>query len=186
MTLQLPDQQVVTERVTELEGQDPLSAFDQLSLCCQREIGGPDQSPIVESPMPTIRTQQGRRTHLVPLTLLGAFVVGAFVGLPLALFVHGLTGRPLIAAVTALLVLTLLVGGVIRGLRDDDAQVAIARIADWRPRRNDDDGRGDPRDGGSSAFACRSHGSGFAGRRHRSSARARVLSTGGLGGRPLV
>ena len=117
VTLQLPDQQVVTERVTELECQDPLSAFDQLALCRQREIGGPDQSPIVESPMPTIRSQQGRKTHLVPLTLLAAFVVGAFVGLPLALFVHGLTGRPLIAAVTALLVLTLLVGGVIRGLR---------------------------------------------------------------------
>jgi len=53
----------------------------------------------------------------VPLTLLGALVVAAFVGLPLALFVHGLTRRPLIAAVTALLVLTVLVGGVVRGLR---------------------------------------------------------------------
>ena len=117
MTLQLPDQHVVTERVTELQGQDPLSAFDQLALGCQREIGGPDQSPIVESPMPTIRSQQGRKTHLVPLTLLGGLVVGAFVGLPLALFVHGLTRRPLVAAVTALLVLTVLVGGVVRGLR---------------------------------------------------------------------
>ncbi len=117
MTLQLPDQQVVTERVTELQGQGPLSAFDQLALGCKSEIGRPDESTIVESPMPTIRSQPGRKTHLVSLTLLGALVVGAFVGLPLALFVHGLTRRPLIAAVTALLVLTVLVGGVVRGLR---------------------------------------------------------------------
>jgi hypothetical protein len=117
VTLQLPDRQVVTERVTELQGQDPLSAFDQLALGCQREVGGSDRPPIVESPMPTIRSQQGRKTHLVSLTLLGTLVVGAFVGLPLALFVHGLTRRPLVAVVAALLVLMMLVGGVVRGLR---------------------------------------------------------------------
>ena len=77
----------------------------------------PDHDLAIESPMPAIQTQQGRRTHVVILILLSALVVSCFIGIPLALFANGFTDEPLVAGATAGLALAAFFGWVVRGLR---------------------------------------------------------------------
>ncbi len=90
---------------TEFPGDQPVAEPD------------PDHDLAIESPMPTIRAQRERKTHLAILIPLSALVVSCFIGVPLALFVHGFTHAPMIAGAIAAIALGAFFGGVVMGLR---------------------------------------------------------------------
>ena len=94
-----------------------LAAIEQFARHCLHGVDDPEHSSAVESPMPTVQAQQARPTQLAISMSLSAFVVSAFVVVPLALFVHGFIHQPAIAEAVALIALAGCFGGVVSRLR---------------------------------------------------------------------
>ncbi len=67
--------------------------------------------------MPTVQIEHGVRARLIVLILLSVLVGSCFIGVPLALFAHGFTHQPLIAAAVAAGAVGLFFAAVVRALR---------------------------------------------------------------------